>query len=274
MLRLKPRYFVADAVRQPESCKPVNEPARCSPVLASSAVIQKAFVAGATGLTGRFVVRELVERGVATLAHVRPDSRSLASWRARFEAEGAAVDATPWEEGALTATLREQQVTMVFALLGTTRARGRAAAREGRDAAAESYEAVDYGLTAMLRRAAQASGHRPRFVYLSSMSVEANTRNAYLAARARVERELREGALPFTIVRPSFIVGERDESRPGEKVGAALVDGALSVVGALGGRRLRDRYASIRGEDLARALVRLALDPSVENETVEADALR
>ena len=243
-------------------------------MLASSPVIQKAFVAGATGLTGRSVVHELVARGVPALAHVRPDSRSLASWRERFEAEGVTVDTTPWEEAALTATLREHAVTIVFALLGTTRARGKAAAREGRDAAAESYDAVDYGLTAMLRRAAEASGRRPRFVYLSSMSVAPNTKNAYLAARAKVERELREGALPYTIVRPSFIVGDRDESRPGEKVGAALVDGALSVASALGARKLRDRYASIRGEDLARALVRLALDPSVENGTVEADALR
>lgn len=243
-------------------------------MVASAAVIEKAFVAGATGLTGRSVVRELVERGVPTLAHVRPDSRSLASWRERFEAAGATVDTTPWEEAALTATLREQAVTIVFGLLGTTRARARAAAREGRDPAGESYQAVDYGLSAMLRRAAEASGRRPRFVYLSSMGVSPSTKNAYLAARAKLERELREGTLPYTIVRPSFIVGDRDESRPAENVGAALVDGALSLASALGGRKLRDRYASIRGEDLARALVRLALDPHAENETIEADALR
>lgn len=243
-------------------------------MLASVAMIETAFVAGATGLTGRFVVRELAARGVTTVAHVRPDSRALASWRERFEAMGASVDATAWEEAALTATLRAVAPTLVFGLLGTTRKRGKAAAREGRDAAAETYEAVDYGLTAMLRRAAEASGHRPRFVYLSSMSVTPETKNAYLAARAKLERELREGSLPHTIVRPSFILGDRDEGRPGERLGAAIADGALSLAGALGARRLRDRYASIRGEDLARAIVRLALDPSAEGAVVEADALR
>ena len=40
-----------------------------------------AFVAGATGYTGREVVRLLAERGVRTLAHVRPDSSSSAAGR-------------------------------------------------------------------------------------------------------------------------------------------------------------------------------------------------
>ncbi len=241
---------------------------------AARGFVERGFVAGATGLTGRAVVAALREEGISTFAHVRPDSSALASWTERFSALGAEVDSTPWDEAALAATLRERAPTMVFALLGTTKKRARSAAAAGEDPAAESYEAVDYGLTAMLRRAAEASGHRPRFIYLSSMGVKEGTSNAYLAARARIERELREGSLPYTIVRPSFILGDRDESRPGESVGASAVDGMLAFAGALGAKRLRDRYRSIRGEDLARALVRLALDPSAEGRVVEADELR
>lgn len=237
-------------------------------------MIETAFVAGATGLTGRFVVQELVQRGVKTIAHVRPDSPSLEAWRARFEGMGALVDTTPWEESALTGTLRERAPGAVFALLGTTRKRAKLAAREGRDPSAETYEAVDYGLTAMLRRAAEASGHRPRFVYLSAIGVRPGTKNAYMAARAKVERELHEGSLPYTIVRPGVILGERDDHRPGEKVAGALIDGALAVAAAFGAKGLRARYGSIQGEDLARALVRLALDPDAENRTFETEALR
>ena len=40
-----------------------------------------AFVAGATGFTGREVVRLLVERGVPAVAHVRPDSPRLEEWK-------------------------------------------------------------------------------------------------------------------------------------------------------------------------------------------------
>lgn len=205
---------------------------------------------------------------------MRPDSSALPSWTQRFEGFGATVDTTPWEEAALTATLRERAPSVIFALLGTTRARGRVAKREGRDPAAESYDAVDYGLTAMLRRAAEASGHRPRFVYLSSIGVSPNTRNRYLAARAKVERELREGSLPYTIVRPSLILGERDRSRPGETIGGVVVDGLLSIAAAVGARSLRDRYASMQAEDLARGVVRVAFDANAENQVIETDGLR
>ena len=108
-----------------------------SPEVAS---MPTAFVAGATGYTGREVVRVLRESGVSTVAHVRPDSPRLAEWRARFGALGAEVDTTPWDAPAMATTLARVQPAIVFALLGTTRRRARAAAERG---AAESYASVD-----------------------------------------------------------------------------------------------------------------------------------
>jgi len=201
---------------------------------------------------------------------VRPDSSRRDEWRARFEEMGAEVDVTAWDEDALAETLRAKAPDVVFALLGTTKRR----ARRADDPSAETYEAVDYGLTAMLRRAAERSGHGPRFVYLSSMGVKPGTSNAYLAARARIEAELREGALPWVSARPSFIVGDRDETRPGEAIGSSVADALLGALGAVGARSLRDRYASMTGPELARALVAIALDPDRDGEVVEADALR
>lgn len=230
-----------------------------------------AFVAGATGYTGRAVVEQLVARGVETVAHVRPDSSSRDTWTRRFDEQGARVDTTAWALPALTATLERLAPTLVFALLGTTRARAR---REGRGAVA-AYEAIDYGLTVMLREAAASCGHAPRFVYLSSAGLRDGTRNPYMAVRVRVERELRAGTLPYTIARPSFISGsDRDESRPAERVGAAMADGLLGVLGALGGEQLRDRYQSMTNVELARGLVRVALDPAGEGRTVEGEELR
>jgi nucleoside-diphosphate-sugar epimerase len=232
-----------------------------------------AFVAGATGHTGREVVRLLSARGVRTVAHVRPDSPRLQEWRERFEEAGAAVDATPWDEAAMTGTLQTLRPTVVFALLGTTRARGRAARRRG--VPAETYETVDYGLTALLLRAAGAVPKAPRFVYLSSMGVGPTTTNPYMKARLRVETELRSSGLPFTIARPSFITGEpRDDGRPLERVGAAASDAALGMLGALGARRMRDRFQSMGNTELAHALVLVALDPSCTGVVLEADALR
>lgn len=230
-----------------------------------------AFVAGATGYVGRAVVRQLAAAGLTPVAHVRPDSPRLAEWRARFTAEGAVVDATPWDEAQLTATLAARRPPAVFALLGTTRKR---AASSG-----DTYESVDYGLTALLLRAARAAAASgaptPRFVYLSSLGADAAARNPYLAVRGRLEAELAAGPVPYVVARPSFITGpDRDESRPAERVGAAVVDALAVPLRALGARRLTDRYRSTTADELAAALIRLAADPGAAGRVVEGDGLR
>jgi nucleoside-diphosphate-sugar epimerase len=232
-----------------------------------------AFVAGSTGYTGREVVRALRARGIETVAHVRPDSPRLADWRARFESLGARIDTTPWEPAAMAARLAVLRPDYVFALLGTTRARARRArAAGGRD---EGYEAVDYGLTMLLLRAAAGAGSRPRFVYLSSAGARDGSGNAYLGARARVEGALREGALPYTVARPSFITGpDRDEFRAGERVLSWLVDGVLAAAALFGGTRLRARFRSTTNVALAESLVRLALDPALAGKVVESEGLQ
>jgi uncharacterized protein YbjT (DUF2867 family) len=232
--------------------------------------MQIAFVAGATGYTGREVVRELVGRGVRTVAHVRPDSGRVEEWRERFEAGGAAVDTTPWGDAAMTLTLSSLQPTHVFSLLGTTRARRRQAANR----AAETYESIDFGLTAMLIRAAVASGSMPRFVYLSSLGVREHASNPYLVARWRAESLLRASGQPYTIARPSFITGPgRDESRPLERVAAGMANAIASVARVVGARRLAGSVQSLTGPELAAGLVRVAFDTASENATLGSEEL-
>lgn len=243
-------------------------------VRAMGALAERAFVAGATGLTGRFVVASLRARGIATTAHVRPDSPRLSEWRTRFEALGAEVDTTAWHDGAIAAVIATCAPTLVFALLGTTRARGARVAQAGGDAARESYDAVDVALTEMLVRASEAIEPRPRLVYLSSIGAGEGARGSYLEARTRVEGMLARSGVPYTIARPSFIVGDRDDTRPAEILGAPVADALLGAIGFLGARHTADRYRSIRGEDLAKALVTLALDPASANRIVEAEALQ
>ncbi len=230
------------------------------------------FVAGATGYVGRATVGAAAGTpGVRAVAHVRPDSSALETWRSRFALLGAEVDATPWDEDAMAASLARVRPAAVFVLLGTTRRR---AAASG-----DTYESVDYGLVALLFRAAVRAaadtGASPRFVYLSALGADAGSRSAYVAVRGRFEAELRAGPLPWTVVRPSFITGpDREESRPVERVGAAVVDALAVPVALLGGRRVADRYRSITGAALGAALVRLAGDPGAAGRVFEGDALR
>lgn len=225
-------------------------------------------MAGATGYTGRELTRILAESGRDPIAHVRPDSTRVAEWRQRFEAIGARVDITAWDEAAMTATLRAFAPKVVFALLGTTRKRGRQSAGQ------DTYETVDYGLTALLLRASVACGARPRFVYLSAVGVRPGTKNAYLAVRARIERDLRESGLPFTIARPSFVTGpDREDGRATERLSASILDASLSVARLFGARRTAARYHSTTNTTLATALARAAYDPALEGAVLESESL-
>jgi uncharacterized protein YbjT (DUF2867 family) len=214
------------------------------------------WVAGATGYTGREVVRECLRRGLRTIAHVRPDSRKAEHWRETFLAMGAEVDQTAWELGAMKARLDALQPSQVYALLGTTRARGK---QGSGSAVADTYEAVDYGLSILLLEAAVACGSRPRFVYLSALGAEGRPVNAYMDVRKRVEAALRGSGLPYVIARPAFVTGsDREESRPAERAAARVADGLLGTLRKLGGHKLADKYGSITGAGLARAMVQLA----------------
>ncbi len=234
-----------------------------------------AFVAGATGYTGRHVVQELIAANVSTVAHVRPDSSRKEEWRTHFSEFGAGTDETPWNEQAMTAAMRKIKPDLIFALIGTTRSRMKAFGKKGGDPKAVDYMAVDYGLTASLIRSVQAAGIKPRFLYLSAVGVSAKARGEYYRARYKAETQLMESALPYVIARPAFITGtDRTEDRLGERVGAGALNVLLTGVGAVGFKGLRDKYLSLSGGQLAKALVKLALDTKIVNAVCEADDLR
>lgn len=103
---------------------------------------------------------------------------------------------------------------------------------------------------------------------LSASGVHPRVRGASLQARARVEAQLRESGVPYTIARASFITGpDLDESRPLEWSG----DAAPSLLGGLGAKRLAARWWSTSNVSLATALVRAAADPAAENSVLESD---
>jgi uncharacterized protein YbjT (DUF2867 family) len=215
-----------------------------------------AFVLGATGFVGREVVRQLCVRGTKTFAHVRPDSSKLAEWRAKLGELGAEVDATAWDVGALAARWREIAPREIYVLIGTTRAKAKSDHVQG-----DIYEAVDLGLTKIAVDAARASEIQPRIVYLSSVGADANARSAYMRARGKAEEVVKTSGLPWVIARPSIITGERDDSRFAERAAGVVGDAALAIVGAFGGKQLRERFRSTTPDVLASALIRIGEAP-------------
>jgi len=234
-----------------------------------------AFVAGATGYVGRAVVRLLAKNQVNVCAHIRPDSPELKELRSEFEGIGANVDTSAWKHDDLVESFKEKNPRVVFCLIGTTKARMKEIEEQGGTAESESYDKIDYGLTAMLVKAAQEAGITPRFVYLSALGTKPSARSAYMQARYRAEGEVLASGLPYTIARPAIITGpDRREKRPLEKLGAKILDKILSFAALLGLKKLQKIYASIDSTSLARALVSLAYNSNCENRVVEVHEIR
>ena len=220
-------------------------------------------VFGATGFTGREVVRELAERKAPAIAHVRPDSPRLGEWRKRFIEMGAEVDTTAWQLEAMAETLGRTKPEIIFLCLGTTRSRIKQAAKSGKDPKTQDYEAVDYGLTAMVLEAAVKAGIKPVMVYLSAAGTGPKGMTEYARARYKTEQAVIKSGLPYVIARPSFIIGpDRDDKRTGEILGARLIDAALVIPWIFGLGKFRARFHSTSNKALAKAMVRIALDPS------------
>jgi uncharacterized protein YbjT (DUF2867 family) len=229
----------------------------------------RALVVGATGYTGGAVVRELRERGIDTVAHVRPDSPALAVAKERFSALGATVSVSEWTAGAVEGMIVQASPDLVFSLLGTTRKRAR---RE--HITFDIYAKVEVKLTAMLLDAACRAAPHARFVLLSSLGAGEGAKGGYLKARAMMEQRVRGSGLAYTIARPSLVSGpDREEFRPGERIAARVVDALLGVGARFGGRRLQQRFHSITAQRLAQTLVTAALDPTCENRVLESEEL-
>lgn len=232
-----------------------------------------AFVIGATGYTGRAIVAELRSRDIETHAHIRPGSTRSGALAAEFRRIGATVNQTSWRADSFAETIADMQPDLVFGCLGITRSGAKA--EEKRTGKKPSYEAVDFGLTALTADACAAAETSPRFVYLSSHGTNGGTNNEYLKWRWKTEQHIRGTGLPFTFVRPSFLTGGegRDESRPMESIGAAVAGGALNVLEVFGAKKLKARFRPRTNVELAAKMVELGLDPAAVNQVISSEEL-
>jgi uncharacterized protein YbjT (DUF2867 family) len=125
-------------------------------------------------------------------------------------------------------------VDQVFCALGTT-------IRIAGSPAAFRHVDFDYPL-AIAQRALDAGA--THFLLVSALGANADSRIFYNRVKGELEDAIRR--LPFrsiTIARPSFLLGEREERRPGESLGKLL------------GHFAPRRFRSVHARQVARALV-------------------
>ena len=147
---------------------------------------RRIFVAGSTGATGQVLVPMARSRGLEVVPHLRPKHAASASPDA---AVCELADAAALEQALAGCTT-------VISLIGTMRRRF---------AAGDTYETSDIATARQLAEAAKKVGV-DHFILLSSVGAGRPV-GAYLQAKARAEACVRASGVPWTMVRPSSLVG-------------------------------------------------------------------
>jgi len=132
----------------------------------------------------------------------------------------------------------------VFCALGTT-------SRKAGSRAAFRRVDLEYPLAAA--RASLQAGAR-RFVLVSSVGANATAKSFYLRTKGELEQAVRKlGFSSVHILRPSLLLGKREEFRLAERIAIAVVP--LVNFAMLGGMR---RYRAISADTVGRAMVAAA----------------
>ncbi|HMM10839.1 MAG TPA: NAD(P)H-binding protein [Bacteroidales bacterium] len=205
---------------------------------------------GATGLVGGYLLDELQhcpEVGkIICIGRKSPDNIHAKTQVRIASAEGFAAE------------VEQISPDAVFCCLGTTRAKAGSKA---------AFVKIDRDAPAAIAKAAAKSGVRT-MVVISSIGANAQSGNFYLRTKGEMENEiLNAGIEHVVIVRPSLLLGARQEVRFGEKIGEWLMKVAERF---LTGKR--KKYRSIHGRSVAVALLRLALKPQGK-QIIESDQL-
>jgi uncharacterized protein YbjT (DUF2867 family) len=196
--------------------------------------LTRVLIAGATGLVGRECVRQLCSAGGITLV------RALVRRRLTDQPASPLLDERVADFGTLESHADLFAVDAIVCALGTTmkRAGSRAA-----------FRAVDLDLPLRIARLGLSRGAR-HFVLVSALGANPRSRFFYNRVKGELEDALAGLGYPsLTILRPSILLGDREEFRLGERIGIPLM------------RLVPGQAAPIHARDVAAVVVRQVLEP-------------
>lgn len=105
-----------------------------------------------------------------------------------------------------------------------------------------------------------------QYLLVSSVGADTKSSNFYLRTKGELEEKIQElGFEHFVAARPSFLLGERQEFRLGEKVGIVLAQIFAFLIPR--------RYRGVEAEKVAQALIAKANDGSEGIEFLESEQL-
>ena len=202
-------------------------------------------VLGATGLVGSAVVHQLMQtkgvKKIITLTRRRLPHEQL--YPKNNSLENHIVDFSRLDSYASLF-----HVDIVFLCLGTTR-------KQAGSIAAQRIVDFDYQLKAAQLAEAQGVNH---LLLVSSSGANALSNSPYLQMKGELEQALETLSIPYiSIFQPSLLLGERSETRLGEKLGGWF----LPLLCLLPGLK---RYRPIQGEEVARKMIHISQEQQAE----------
>lgn len=215
---------------------------------ASLATMTTLLIVGATGLVGRSVLQQALAEPAVTRI-VAPTRRALDVHDTKLENPvvdfDALADASWWT------------VDAVICTLGTTMKQA---------GSKVAFRKVDFDYPLAVATKARAHG-AATFALVTAVGAKASSRFFYLRTKGEVEAAIRGLGFPsLTLVRPSFLGGERTTMRRMERIGMKLTRALTAIV--------PKRYRIVEDVQVARTLLASVLAPKPGVHVIESEHIR
>lgn len=215
-------------------------------------MIQKtAIILGATGLSGSLLLKRLLADESYTLIKL-------------FSRKPSGIHSVRIEEHVgdvlqLRSFKKDFIADELFCCVGTTSAKTKDRS---------VYREIDYGIPVNAARLAR-ENKIPTFMVISSMGANPGSRIFYSRTKGQMEQAVQDQKIPNTyILRPSLILGERNEKRFGESFGALI----LKLTNGLLVGKLK-KYRAIKADHIAAAMITLA-KTKPDKQILESDLIQ
>ena len=199
----------------------------------------KAILLGSTGLVGHFLLTELLNDSDYTEIELY-SRRTLGMQSPKVkERLGDLLSDDFWPV--------RLEADAVFVCIGTTKAK---------TSNTETYRAIDFGIPVKAAEVAK-KGNVKHFSVVSSLGADAQSKNFYLKTKGEMEEAIRDLNLKQSyFLRPSMIMGPRQEKRLGESIGKVIMNGLPFLI--------PEKYKGVEAADIAKAMWALSKGQKAE----------
>jgi len=206
-------------------------------------VVKTVLVAGSSGLVGSQVVFELLNRkDVQVIALLRSPNRQFPD-----RVRQVIIDYARGADGIKLALGSERIDAVVCAIGSTMRAAG----------SKKAFREIEYDIPITLLAYGCSDALKPKFIFVSSVGAD-RPLGFYLKTKHDVEDQIFRSKLPYVIVRPSLLLGDRSETRLGELAAQKTMPILFKCLSFTPIRNLSwvNKYRPVDAKSVARLIVR------------------